>query len=89
MSQINREGIKNARKTGRHHMEDFAESSEVERSADFVFTAMHNASEGNEDGVLWQKLKGRRVEPLPNAWNMSWRLGVGDIRALNEVTLDA
>lgn len=85
MSQINREGIKAARKTGRHQMEDFAESSEVERSADHVHTAMLQPTEDNEDGVLWQKLKGRRVEPLPNAWSMAWRLGVGDIRALAEV----
>lgn len=86
MAQINREGIKNARKGGRHHMEDFAESSEVERSADHVHTAMLQPTEDNEDGVLWQKLKGRRVEPQPNAWNMAWRLGVGDIRALSEAT---
>lgn len=85
LSQINRPGIEAARKTGRHQMEHLAESSEVERSADFVFSAMHAPTEENESGVVWQKLKGRRVEPLPNAWEMIWRLGNGDIRVLREM----
>jgi hypothetical protein len=84
-AQIRREGHDNARKTGRYVMSDIAESSEMERTPDFVFTGLPQYSEGNEDGLLWQKLKGRRTEPKPNAWEMIWRLGVGDIRVLREV----
>jgi replicative DNA helicase len=84
LSQIKREGIKEARKTGRYVMDDLAESSEVERSADFVFSVrrQERPEEGNEDLALWQTLKARRVQP--KNWQVHWRLGVGDIRVSKE-----
>jgi replicative DNA helicase len=85
MAQIKREGMERARRTGRHEMEDFSESSEMEKTPDFVFTGLRTPTETNEDGLLWQKLKGRRLEPKPDAWEMTWRLGVGDIRAVREL----
>lgn len=84
-AQIKREGMERARRTGRYEMEDFAESSEMERTPDFVFTGLRAPTEENEEGLLWQKLKGRRLEPKPDAWEMTWRLGVGDIRARREL----
>jgi replicative DNA helicase len=85
LAQIKREGHAAARKSGRYVMDDMAESSEIERSADFVFSGLKQITESNEDGLLLQKLKGRRVSPMPEAWEMIWRLGVGDIRVLREV----
>jgi hypothetical protein len=86
LGQISREGLANARKSGRHEMPDVAESAEMERGSDFLFTGLSQHNEGDESGLLWQKLKGRRVDPMPEAWEMIWRLGVGDIRVLREVT---
>lgn len=83
LAQIKREGQANARKTGRYVMDDLAESSEIERTADFVFSVIRQITETNEDGALWQTLKARRVPPKD--WEMTWRLGVGDLRVLREV----
>lgn len=84
LAQIKREGQANARKSGRYVMDDLAESSEIERSADFVFSVIRQITETNEDGALWQTLKARRVPSKD--WEMTWRLGVGDLRVLREVT---
>lgn len=83
LAQIKREGQERARKTGRYVMDDLAESSEIERSADFVFSVIRQVTESNEDGALWQTLKARRV--LEKDWEMTWRLGVGDLRVQREV----
>lgn len=85
-AQINREGRDAAQRKGRYEMTHLAESSEIERSADFVFSALSQPTEGNEHGLLLQKLKGRRVQPQPEAWEMIWRLGVGDIRVARELS---
>lgn len=85
LAQIKREGLERAKKTGRYEITDLAESSEMEKTPDFVFSGLRQPTETNEDGLLFQKLKGRRVEPLPEAWEMIWRLGVGDIRVLREL----
>jgi replicative DNA helicase len=89
LAQINREGKEQAARLGRYDMEHLAESSEMERTPDFVFSLLRQPTETNEDGALLQKLKGRRVEELPEAWEMVWRLGVGDIRVMREVALGA
>lgn len=83
LAQINREGKANARKTGLYVMEDLAESSEIERTADFVFSVIKQPTETNEDGALWQMLKARRVPQKD--WEMVWRLGVGDLRVIREM----
>lgn len=89
LAQINREGKDAAARLGRYDMEHLAESSEMERTPDFVFSLLRQPTETNEDGALLQKLKGRRVEERPEAWEMVWRLGVGDIRVVREVALSA
>jgi replicative DNA helicase len=89
LAQINREGKDAAARLGRYDMEHLAESSEMERTPDFVFSLLRQPTETNEDGALLQKLKGRRVEERPEAWEMVWRLGVGDIRVMREVALSA
>jgi replicative DNA helicase len=83
LHQINRDGKKEAAKTGRYTMEHMAESSEVERSADFVFTVYQS----EEDRVLQQAildtLKFRRG-PL-KTWELAYRLDIGDIDARREL----
>lgn len=82
LAQIKREGQVNARKSGLYVMDDLAESSEIERTADFVFSVIKQETETNEDGALWQTLKARRVRP--KNWEMVWRLDVGDLRVMRE-----
>lgn len=82
MAQIKREGYERARKTGRYVVDDLSESSEIEKSASFVFSVLRNPTEANEDQALFQMLKGRRVSPRD--WDATWRLGYGDMRAMKE-----
>jgi hypothetical protein len=84
LHQIKREGMVRARKTGSYVMDDLANSSEVERSADFVFSVLQSEDDVVVGQALWQTLKARRVPPKD--WIMAWRLGVGDIRVRHEVT---
>lgn len=83
LHQIKREGQKEARKSGRYVMDDMADSSEVERVADFVFSVIQRDQEKENQEAIWQVLKARRVPP--KTWLMSWRLDVGDIRVKQEV----
>lgn len=78
IAQIKREGWKRAVKEGRYDLDAGAESSELERTPDFVFSVLKT-----ELGARWQTLKARRVEPKD--WMMAWRLGVGDIRVMHEI----
>lgn len=83
LHQINREGKKDVVKSGRYTMEHMAESSEVERSADFVFTVYQS----EEDRVLQQAvldtLKFRRG--TLKTWEMAYRLDIGDIAVRREL----
>lgn len=82
--QIKREGHTVARKTGHYVMEDLAESSEAERSADMVFSVYQSNDAGIAQTALMQMLKFRRGK-LKN-WEMWWRLSTGDIRVQRELT---
>jgi replicative DNA helicase len=81
--QVSREGKRNAAKSGRYVMEDLAETAEVERSADFVFTVYQS----EEDRVLQQAildtLKFRRG--ILKTWEMAYRLDIGDIAVRREL----
>lgn len=83
LHQINREGIKEARKSGVYVMDNLAESSQIERESDFVFAAYRSDEDKRLQQAMWQTLKGRRV--TPKHWRMHWRLDVGDIRAIHEI----
>jgi len=83
LHQIKREGAKEGRRTGRYVMDDLAESSEIERTSDFVFSVIQSQDDFQAQEAIFQILKGRRV-PRKN-WKMSWRLGIGDIRAIEEL----
>jgi replicative DNA helicase len=83
LHQIKREGAKEGRKTGRYVMDDLAESSEIERTSDFVFSVIQSNEDFALNQAIFQILKGRRVPR--KAWRMDWRLDVGDIRAIEEL----
>lgn len=82
--QINREGVKQARKDGWLTMEMLAEGSEVERTADFVF----GLYQSNEDRQVFmskmQMLATRRTDY--KSWSMLWNINDGVIAVIGEVT---
>lgn len=78
IAQTKREGWKRAVKEGRYELDAGAESAELERTPNFVFSALRT-----DLGTRWQTLKARRVKPKD--WMLAWRLGYGDIRVLHEI----
>lgn len=85
--QVNRDGIKNAGRTGRLHMVDMAESSEVERSADFVFGLYGSEDMVSSGMIQFQSLASRRVRGV--SYDLHWMPAIGGIGVQNEVDLDA
>lgn len=83
--QINRKGIELARKNGYHLMEDMAEGSEVERTADWVFSMFQSEEYRQVNRVLLQILATRRA-PVKN-WELNWDPRTGSMRVLNEFDL--
>lgn len=86
LHQVNRDGKKNSARTGRYVMEDMADGSEVEKSADFLFSVYQSKDAEVAEQALFQMLKGRRV-PRKD-WLMWWRLGIGDISVIRETRED-
>ena len=84
--QINREGIRLARKNGFHRSEDMAESAEVERTADMVFTMFASEDYRLAHRFLLQIVAGRRV--APNAWDVNWNVQTGIMRVHGEAQID-
>jgi hypothetical protein len=80
--QINREGKKYADKTGYYSMLDLAESSEVERSASFVFSLYQSRDAAMVGRALLQMLASRRTS-LKN-WQMMWQPAFGHGSVLHE-----
>lgn len=83
LHQINREGKKEVAKSGRYTMEHMAESAEVERSADFVFTLYQSEEDRVVQRAILDQLKYRRG-PL-KTWEMAYRLEIGDIAVRKEL----
>ena len=83
--QFSRERYKIALKEKHHEMFDFADSSGVERGADWIF-AMFQSPEMRQMGeVLFQTLGGRRG-PIKN-WDMLWSPETGSMRIVDECDL--
>lgn len=79
--QINREGVKAARNAGYLLMENMAEGSEVERTADWVFGLLQTEAYRIAGQALLQVLAARREDIT--AWDLNWvpaRGGIGVIR---------
>lgn len=87
LHQIKRDGQTNARRTGGYEMDDMAESSQIEREADFVFSGFQNKDQERDQVAKFQILKARRRDK--KEWLMHWRLDVGDIRVIRELIKDA
>lgn len=84
LHQINREGNKAVKSSGKYEVDHMADSADVERAVDFLFTLYQSQDDKVLGEAVLQLLKGRRV---PNkAWRLAWRVGVGDIRVREEIT---
>lgn len=84
--QINREGMREAKKNGWLEMYMLAEGSEVERTADWVFGLYASPDERQAQMIKWQTMATRR-----GSTNMNWRVGVwrpwvNQIDMLDEIT---
>lgn len=84
--QINREGMREAKKNGWLEMYMLAEGSEVERTADWVFGLYASPDERAAQMIKWQTMATRR-----GSSNMNWRVGVwrpwvNQVDALEEIT---
>jgi len=85
LSQINREGVTAARKTGRYFKEHLAEGSWIEQSSDVVLALFQSDVMAEMEHAQIQQLKGRRTGI--RHFDTIWRPYVGDVRLLREVTL--
>lgn len=80
--QINREGVKMARKLGYLEMDHLAEGSEVERTSDFVLSLYQSMENRAINMALLQTLAARRSDT--KAWNLNWAISTGQISVLGE-----
>jgi replicative DNA helicase len=86
--QINREGMREAKKGGWLEMHMLAEGSEVERTADWVFGLYASPDERKAQMIKWQTLATRRGSSNKN-WRMAWRPWVNQVEALGEIEAPA
>jgi replicative DNA helicase len=85
--QINREGMREAKKNGFLEMYMLAEGSEVERTADLVVGLYASPDERKAQIIKWQTLAFRRQEP--KHWRVAWRPWIGQVDALDEIEATA
>jgi replicative DNA helicase len=83
--QINREGVKMARKVGYHEMEHLADSAEIERTADAVYGMYASPDEVDAYLLRFQTLAARRF-PLKH-WELTWQIPQGLIAVHSEINL--
>lgn len=83
--QINREGVKAAEKTGHLEMYMLAGSSEVERTADWVFGLYRNSEDRIAEIAKFQVLASRREDV--NAWLLAYAPATGMIRTMGEYAI--
>jgi replicative DNA helicase len=81
-AQIGRKGQDEAEKRGYYRIDDFAESSETERSADIGFTLFQSGDRVQLHRVLFQTLFARRV-PV-KWWEFEWRTNYAHLKFLQE-----
>lgn len=84
--QINREGLREAKKHGWLEMYMLAEGAEVERTADWVFGLYASPDERAAQMIKWQTMATRRGSENKN-WRVGvWRPWVNQVDALEEIT---
>jgi replicative DNA helicase len=81
-AQIGRRGQEDAEGRGYYAIDDFAESSETERSADIGFTIFQSGDRVRLDRALFQTLFARRV-PV-RWWEVEWRMNFAHIKVIQE-----
>ncbi len=86
--QINREGMREAKKNGLLEMWMLAEGSEVERTADWVFSLYASEDERRAQMVKWQTLATRRGSRNYSA-RLAWRPWLNQVAVLDEIGLAA
>lgn len=69
-AHINRSGVRNAEKFGYHSMDDFGDSTEIERTADWAFALYRSPDDEHAYRMLFQTLASRRM-PLSH-WDLKW-----------------
>lgn len=84
--QINREGVKSARKSGFLNMEDLAEGSEVERTSDFVLGLYQSNEDRAVEMAKLQVMASRRTDV--KVWSLSWNISSGMVSVNGEVSVD-
>lgn len=82
--QINREGMREAKKSGLLEMWMLAEGSEVERTADWAFGLYASDDERRAQMVKFQTLATRRGSSLYNA-RLAWRPWINQVAVLEEI----
>lgn len=83
--QINRDGVKMARKIGRYYKDHMQESSGIEQVADFLWALYQSEQMMLEGTVQFQCLKARRV--VAKHFEAFWQPHMGVVRGLGEVDL--
>jgi replicative DNA helicase len=86
MAQMSRDGIENASRHGYYEMAGFAESSEIERSADFAVTMYQSNDMRTANMAVVQTLAARRV--ATKDWSIDWYPALALARVRSEITLD-
>jgi len=82
--QINREGMREAKKNGLLEMWMLAEGSEVERTADWVFSLYASEDERRAQMIKWQTLATRRGSSNRN-YRVAWRPWINQVAVLDEI----
>ncbi len=82
MHQINKDGAKEARKTGRYELEHVADSSEAFKAAKHVHAIYQSETMRGGSVAQWQSLKFTRG--TLKDFDLHWNLGTGDIRVMGE-----
>lgn len=82
--QINREGMREAKKNGLLEMWMLAEGSEVERTADWAFGLYASEDERRAQMIKWQTLATRRGSSLYSVL-LAWRPWINQVAVLDEI----
>lgn len=86
--QINREGMREAKKNGLLEMWMLAEGSEVERTSDWVFSLYASEDERRAQMIKWQTLATRRGSSN-QSWRIAWRPWLNQVAVLDQIGLAA
>jgi replicative DNA helicase len=79
LSQMKREGISAARKNGKYHLDDFADSSAIEQTSDAAWAIYQTADMAFQCEARLQQLKSRRT--VVRDFDLTWRPEIGIIQA--------